>query len=358
MKKVAFRVDGGQSVGMGHIMRCVSLAKEFKRKGYDVYFISKLEKGIKLINDNGFDVIGISHKSACSIAGYNYGNEEELKIEIAEIKKFSEIHKFDILIIDSYNVTREYFLEMKKCAYKLCYIDDINKFVYPVDVLINGNITAKYMDYKKYSKDELMLLGLEYNLIRSEFKNLPKKKIKENIEEIMITTGGSDPYDMTVILLDNILKGKKSINFKINIVVGNGFKNVEELKKISENNKNIVLHINPKNMSEIMLKSDIAISSGGSTLYELCACGIPTITFAYADNQKFIVKKMDELGYVINVGGYSNINKELNKTFFDLIDNYELRYKMSEKQKKLFDKNGSTRVAEIVDLCILNNSIV
>jgi len=55
--------------------------------------------------------------------------------------------------------------------------DDLNKFVYPVDVLINGNITAPALNYAKYSDDELMLLGLKYNLIRDEFKNLPERII-------------------------------------------------------------------------------------------------------------------------------------------------------------------------------------
>ena len=34
---------------------------------------------------------------------------------------------------------------------------------------------------------------------------------------------------------------------------------------------------NIKNMAEIMLNNDLAISAGGNTLYELCVCGIPTI---------------------------------------------------------------------------------
>jgi len=66
-------------------------------------------------------------------------------------------------------------LKLKPHVRKLCYIDDLNKFVYPVDVLINGNITAPALNYAKYSDDELMLLGLKYNLIRDEFKICPRE---------------------------------------------------------------------------------------------------------------------------------------------------------------------------------------
>lgn len=41
-----------------------------------------------------------------------------------------------------------------------------------------------------------------------------------------------------------------------------------------------------KKMSELMQQCDMAVSAAGSTLYELCACGMPTITYVLADNQK------------------------------------------------------------------------
>ncbi|WIF93901.1 UDP-2,4-diacetamido-2,4,6-trideoxy-beta-L-altropyranose hydrolase [Caminicella sporogenes] len=345
MKMIAFRADGGLNIGMGHIMRSLSLAKEFRKNGYKVYFISKYRGGIEKIKEENFDVIQLKLREIKNTTGFNYGNPKELDKEADEIISIIKLYNIDLLFIDTYNVTEEYFLKIKQHVKKLGYIDDLNKFVYPVDILINGNITAEYMDYKKYSEDEIMLLGPKYNLIRDEFRNLPKRKIKEKVEEIMITTGGSDPHNMSSRILNWLLNDKELKKLKINVIVGSGFNNKEELRKISQIYNNVILHENVKRISEIMLKSDIAISTGGSTLYELCACGTPTLAFIYADNQEFIVEKMDESGYVKNLGWYDKLQKEY------LINNLkEYMYNFYEKeniykiQKKLVDGKGVERI--------------
>lgn len=353
MKIIAFRADGGLNIGMGHIMRSLSLAKEFRRNGYKVFFISKYKGGIEKIKEENFDVIQLKHREIENTTGFNYGNPEELDKEAEEIISIIKLYKIDLLFIDTYNVTEEYFLKIKPHVKKLGYIDDLNKFVYPVDILINGNITAEYMVYKKYSEDEIMLLGPKYNLIRDEFRNLPERIVKEEVEEIMITTGGSDPHNMSVKLLNMILQDKELRNLKINVIVGNSFTNKEKLRNISRENKNVILHENVKYMSKIMLRSDIAISSGGSTLYELCACGTPILAFIYADNQEFIVKKMDELGYVKSLGWYDKIkSKKLLTLFKQIIYDYNLRIKYKTKQASLLDGKGVERIVKYIVLCL------
>lgn len=328
MKTVAFRVDGGQNVGMGHIMRCLSLAKAFKDKEYTVYFISKIEQGIKEIKEKGFEVFHLSYK-------------EEVQEVITIIKEYN----IEILFIDTYNITKKYFLDIKPSVKKLVYIDDINKFIYPVDILINGNITAKHMNYVKYLENEVMLLGPKYNLIRDEFRNLPKKKTRKKIGEVMITTGGSDPYNMASKLLKILLYSEKTKDLRFNVIVGGGFENKTELRNLKRINNNIILYENIKKISEVMLRSDVAISSGGSTLYELCACGTPTLAFIYADNQEFIVNQMDKEGYVKKIGWFDQITKE------DLIRQVLNEKKLNEiknKAKNLIDGYGASRVVETI----------
>lgn len=347
MINIAFRVDGSSNIGMGHIMRCLSLAKEFRENNFKVYFISRHYQGIDKIKEENFEVIQISSNIEYNINGFNYGNKEDLKKEIEDLLEI--INKYDIylMIIDSYNVTRDYFLRLKSNTNKLVYIDDINKFIYPVDILINGNITGEYINYKKYSDDEIMLLGLKYNLIREEFKCIPGKKINKEVSDIMITTGGSDPYNITEKIIRIVLNDDMLKRLNINVVIGSGFKDKDELKKLEQCNDNIVLYENVKRMSNIMLKSDIAISAGGSTLYELCACGVPTISFILAYNQEFVVEKMEELGYIKSLGWYGDIDsKTLNNYIKRLIGDYDIRVKMHNKQRNLVDGKGTQRIVE------------
>lgn len=345
MNKIGFRVDAGPNIGIGHIMRCLSLAVEFRKQGYEVYFLSKMKDGIVKIKESGFNVIQLNYKKTTVLKEGLYELQREAKEVIYAIKEYG----LDLLFIDSYNVTEEYFLEIKPHVKKIGYIDDLNKFVYPVDILINGNIAAEYMDYKKYSEDEVMLLGPKYNLLREEFRNLPDKVINEEVKEIMITTGGSDPYNMSYKILKMILDDEELKDLTINVIMGNGFSNKEELRKIKEKNKNVILHENIKEISEIMLKSDIAISAGGSTLYELCVCGTPTLAFIMADNQEFIVKKMDELGYLKSLGWYYNLDdKKLIKLIKTFIKDYSLRIKLKNKGRSLINAKGVVRIVELI----------
>ncbi|KXG76351.1 UDP-2,4-diacetamido-2,4,6-trideoxy-beta-L-altropyranose hydrolase [Thermotalea metallivorans] len=349
MIHVGIRADGGAAIGMGHIMRCLSLAKELKRKGYKVYFFSSMKEGIIKIKDEGFDVIVIPQiqsefiKNSGSIGGVDLEKETDKIIQLIR-----EYH-IDLLFIDKYDVTNGYFLKIKPYVKILAYIDDLSQFVYPVDVLINGNITGEYMDYQKYSQDQMMLLGPKYNLIRDEFRDLPLGEIREEAKEILVTTGGSDPYRMSVKIIHMILEDEELRNCIINVIVGNGFINKEELRNIAENNKNIILHENVKKISQIMLKSDIAISAGGSTLYELCACGIPTIAFIMADNQELMVRKMAELGYIKEIGWYHAVEKaDVVNAVKKLVQNYNMRKSYSQKGRNLVDARGAEKIVEAI----------
>lgn len=350
-KKIAIRTDGGQSVGMGHVMRCLSLAKELRKNNYKVIFISKYKEGIEKIKSENFEVIKLTYNDEINDDGFNYGDKSKLSDEKKKIQEIINKYSIKMLIIDSYNVTKEYFLSLKDKVEKLIYIDDINKFIYPVDVLINGNITGKYMGYEKYTEDELMLLGLKYNMIRDEFKNLSERNINKNIKEVMITTGGSDPYGVSIKILEILLSENEFKNIGYNLVIGKGFSDdtKNKLYRLSKKNSKIKIYENPRSMSNIMVKSDIAISSGGSTLYELCATGTPTLAFIYADNQEFIVKKMDELGYITSIGNYNEINKSNILDLIEKYNSYETRKNISKRMSKLIDGKGTERIVEKLD---------
>lgn len=352
MKKVGIRVDGGSTIGMGHIMRCMTIAEAFTQNGIEVIFISKVNEGINKLIDSGYKVVQLPKDQVYTDKKLFYGDINSLDKEIEEIKKIIENKKIDIMVIDSYNVTYEYLLKIKSYV-KLVYIDDVNKFVYPVDVLVNGNIMAKNLNYEKYSEEEVLLLGIDYNLIRDEFLDIQTGSMNKDVKEIMVTTGGSDPYNLTPSIINTLLQDSFFKNIKFNIVVGTGFKNEDILTEISKHNKNIVLFKNPKKMSEIMVKSDLAISTGGSTLYELCACGIPTIAFIMAENQKEIVNMLSSKGYIESLGWYENLCSHdhiLVSKVKDLCCDYGKREKLCKYAKSLIDCKGGERVVKEIKL--------
>lgn len=322
MPYILFICHGGSEVGMGHVMRCLTLASAFHIRNCNIEFFSKYEEGINKIRDLGYHV-------------YDKGSELDC----------IHYNTPDIVVIDTYQVTFNFFKEIKNIAFTV-YIDDLNAFEYPVDIILNGNITGLYMGYKKHFSEQIRLLGIEYNLLRSEFTDISKKVVREKPECIMITTGASDPVNMTCQLLNALLSDEYLKTIKYHVIIGSGFRYADEIKSQFQDINGVCCHIDPDRMSDIMLDSDVAICAGGSTLYELAACGVPSLAFIYAENQRTVVEYMSN-DYIVNLGFYTQIQYDqlISKLKIIMLD-YQLRKVISAKMQQLADGKGSERAAE------------
>lgn len=324
MYKVVIRADGGKEIGLGHVMRTLVLAKEL-RKCLEVHYVCKDNEilygdGIKKIKDEGFNVIKI--------------NENNL---ISDIKKIQTEIEADLLITDSYDVDENYFDEMKKIFKVSGYIDDINVCKLNVDFIINQNINATSIKYNT-NKETRLLLGTKYCLLREEFRKKVDKKVNEKVENILVTVGGSDK-DYNTLKLLNILK---KYDFNIHVVIGNAFEDklIKELYDRYGGKFNIKLY-RDANMANLMKLSDLAISSSGSTLYELCAMQVPTIGIVVADNQKDICKTFNKLRVIIGTDDliYKDLNR-FSEILEKIVKNNCVRASLSVNQKELVNQNG------------------
>lgn len=221
-------------------------------------------------------------------------------------------------------------------------MDDLNSLEsYPSDIVINGNIYAEDLNYKATYGQTKFLLGTKYALLRKEFRNIPPKEIKDTAENILITMGGSDPSGFTLKILE-IIKDRKDL--KIDVVIGASFeeKLVNEINELIKRSGNISTYhdVNAEIMKELMIKADIAISAGGSTLYELAAAGVPTLVIIAADNQIRNVEYMSKAECIFNLG--FEVNKDIfrenfNKLLFDSVK----RREMSSNGQKILNGEGA-----------------
>jgi UDP-2,4-diacetamido-2,4,6-trideoxy-beta-L-altropyranose hydrolase len=300
-KIVALRVDGGKGIGMGHIMRTMALANDFEKdkEVERVFYITKNEpSAVNKLKENDFEVIIIEK---------DLTHEKEIE-EVKEIIKKEKVNK---LITDSYEIDQNYLIEMRKVVDKLVTIHDYAPFAFPSHVVINGNAYAEDLDYESYYGDTEFLLGTDYLLLREEFRNLPEIEIRDRVQNILVTVGGYDLRNLT----PKIIKALNSINFDemedqyidkenlhIDVVIGPSFDNVDQIvAEVEKSSLDISLNFNVKKMSKLMLKSDIAISSGGSTLYELALTKTPALVLLQAENQVRVAEKVDDKS-VINLG--------------------------------------------------------
>lgn len=319
---ICIRADGGSTIGMGHIMRTLVIAQKLK-ENHNVFYACRVDEplsdkyklGIEKVESEGFKVVTL--------------HENNFKNEVKDIKA-------DFIITDSYDVDEEYFNILKE-NFKLsgCLDDEKICNYFNVDFLINQNMYAEDLNYKANLDTEFML-GNKYIILRDEFRNLKRKEIKKNIENIMITVGGSDNNNITETIIKSL---RKLSDVVLYIVVGPAFKYIENLKKYQC--ENIKLCFNA-DMAKLMEKCDLAIASCGTTLYELAAVGTPVIGIVVAENQTFAAKIMDAKGII----KYSNL-EDLYETVINLTN--EKRKQMSFIGSNMVDGMGINRIVEAIE---------
>jgi len=302
---IALRVDGGKDIGMGHIMRTMALANDLKKKqeNKEVFYITKDDQtSANKLKENDFEVVIIDR---------DLSYEEEIE-KVKEIIKKREVNK---LITDSYKIDQNYLIEMRKVVDKLITVHDYAPFPFPSHVVINGNAYAEDLNYESLYGDTEFLLGTDYLLLREEFRNLPEVEVRDRVQNILVTVGGYDMRNLT----PKIIRALSELNLNeiedqyldkenlhIDVVIGPSFENIKEIvEEVQKSNLDISLNFNVKKMSMLMLKSDIAISSGGSTLYELAVTKTPALVLLQAENQVRVAEKLDgkiiiNLGYEIS----------------------------------------------------------
>lgn len=334
--KFFIRADGNSTIGTGHIMRCLSIARKLRDFDVDIKFVLADESMSTVIDKSGFEFI---------VLDSSWDNLEE---EIEELCSIIREEEVDAVIVDSYFITEEYLSKLRKESY-VCYIDDFNKMQYPAEALINYNVYAHELNYNEKNYDAL-LLGTEYAPLRDEFENCINKEFK-GIKKILITSGGTDEYNVVGKILDRIITREDFKFMDFYCIVGKFNKNENELKNSYNKYSNIHLIKNTPNIIKYMLDCDIAITAGGTTCYELCACGLPSIIYVLADNQLMAAEyffKNEIMAFAGDIrcdidSCLENINQEINRLM-----NKEIWKKQSKKMQALVDGNGAKRIAEIL----------
>ena len=327
------RVDANEIIATGHLMRCLSIADAAKELGEDTTFIMADESADMIVKSKGYHSV-ILHTRWDDMDG-----ETEKILEI--------IHKNGIssLLFDRYQVTEKYMTSLSEET-KVTYIDDLDKFIYPVDTLICYAAYYDKFNYaSKYSDTEL-LLGTKYAPLRREFCGLKKKLIRDRIERILVLSGGTDRMNVLQQILDAIVSFE---NIHIDTICGIYNPNFDMLCKRYDSYKNISLHRSTDNIISYMQSADVAISAGGTTLYELCACGTPTISYIIADNQIDNASWFAENGVITFAGDARK--DEIGTNLIGILEKYRdsvYRRMISEKMQQMVDGHGAERIASFL----------
>ena len=362
--RVLMRADCNANIGQGHVMRLLSVADAFTAMGVLSAFVIAKDTSANRMKDRGYEVFALS------------SSYTEMDSEVEELTGIIQSYGADLLLVDSYYVTKEYLNAMCEKIFT-GYLDDVYDFAYPVDLLINYNVYANGSKYKELYETEgmklpSMIIGPSYAPLRAEFAGIPKREQNREVRKVALSFGGADPMRMAKKFVETLIEYErlnsdntgcnsnnkknsadtdKSIteNCEIHMILGAMEPDLEALKEMELQYSWLKLHVNIPNMKEVLQQMDIIVSAAGSTQYEICACQIPCICFSMADNQMPGGEEFGRLG-IFHYAGDVRFNKSL---YTDMIEeilklkvDYERRVLMGEKEKELVDGNGAKRMAE------------
>lgn len=335
------RADANEHIASGHIMRCLSIAEALREIGEESTFVVADEQAAFLLEEKGYPYLCL------------HTDWSDKEGELPGLLRLIEEHHIKTLLVDSYQVTENYLRELKQRV-TLCYIDDMDIAPELVDVLICYSITYENMRYGQgYQGDTKLLLGPAYSPLRREFSGriVPAN---ERAGNVFLTTGGADTYGVSAAFLEACLRHDALSGFEYHVIVG-GFYDASlknRLYELQRQASSIHLYENIRTMAEVMSGCDIAVSAGGSTLLELCACGVPTVCFTYADNQMGSAACFHKKAILQYVGdarenheGVSIVVERLRDAVWQLADDCKARKEAGKKMQQLIDGSGAMRIA-------------
>ncbi len=312
MKSAVFLTDTGPGIGLGHDIRCRTLAEEMNRHGWNIehHLFDSGKKESDWLNSKNF---------------LNKNNP--------------------LYIVDSYRCGSDFFRHLNKNN-RVVAIDDYARIDYDADLIINPNCS---FNSDLYSDQKTPVIGgAQYVLIRSDFsKKRKQRRFNSLISSILVSVGGSDYRNLLEPLCSSLLN--YNALRKIYIVAGNE-KHQKYLQKQFKNKKVYIYgKLNSEKYSHLMLNADIAVSAAGQTLHELCACGLPFIMIGIDKDQKPNYNFFNKNNFSLSSIWWNH--HKLSESIINEIKSasYIRRKESGRKILSLVDGKGAERITNILE---------
>lgn len=315
-KKLTVLTEGGTRFGLGHITRCLAISKYFSNYNIEIEFIVHGDESVSfLLTENTY----------------------KLRDWLEDDTLLDELLDSSIVLIDSLLISDIQILKIQNTGIPIIYIDDEKRRnILEKGFVLDWTVLSSEKNYFLPKKEDVSyLLGSIYTPLRDEFQNLQRNKIKKNLNSIMVTFGGADVRDLTPIVLKTLIEEFPQI--KKNIIIGAGFTNIDKIERIKDNFTNLIYNADAKTMVTLMQKNDIAIASGGQTLYELAYMGLPTIAILLVENARDDTEGWATVGSLEYIGNYDN--KDLMSNLIKAIQGFN-----SQKKRQLMQYNSQNYI--------------
>ena len=340
--RIGIRTDASPQLGMGHVMRCISIAQALSAIDVESIFICANDYPTETVLAYGFEI---------SVLNSDY---KMMESEVIPMLEAVNQLKLSGILVDSYYAT-DYYLSCLQERVPVVYIDGLYRCQADITGIINYNAAANIEEYRKRfeRKKTALMIGLDFTPLRNEFKmKSGNKLIRKKVDSILLTTGATDNYGVVVKLCRYWKKTDLLKDVEKHIIVGKLFKEPEKLMEDFADDSSFVFHQNTTNMRSHMKNADIAISAAGTTVYELLSMQVPSVIFSLADIQNTVGILSPAINWVGDIRDNAQkdslsaeATERITNAVRELMNSYTERKAISELARKCVDGEGADRLA-------------
>lgn len=337
MKAIVFRADASKTIGGGHVYRCLALSQELLSRGWECELLTRPES-IPMLPSQLLDGVRV------------------VELRTDELTHLSDRTGIpDIVVFDHYRIGPDVQSAWRNAGCLAAVIDDGIDRPHDADLLVNPDIVASEEAYRRFVGRACRLcLGPDYAFVRQEFVNcrpqsLRRRRVMDGAVDAFVSFGLTDPAAGCVFALSAL----EAIEFDghADFVTGASALGLEELRRrIDVSPVACSLHVDPNSVAALMQTADLAIAAGGSSSWERCTLGLPSVVMSVAPNQRSNCEALDRFGAAVDAGDVakdcqSTLQGTLNAL---LIDRDRLQW-MSGRAAELCDGRGVERFASVLD---------
>jgi UDP-2,4-diacetamido-2,4,6-trideoxy-beta-L-altropyranose hydrolase len=312
--RILFIADAGPAIGGGHVMRSLTLARALQARGADCAFRSHPD------GDAVLDVFAPDLFRVEDDAGY------------------------DALVFDHYALSAHDHAALAR-GRPVLVIDDLADRPLGADMVLDSGMGRRASDYRGLVPDGcLLLLGPDHAPMRPDFVALRAETLARRgeggaVRRILVSLGLTDVGGFTLPAVQR-LRGVAEID----VVVGSGAAGLAALTALADEDPSVTLHVDTRDMARLTARADIAIGGGGSSSWERCVLGLPTLLLVLADNQAAVA--LAEAGAVIALDAAAEFESGFDAAAARLIAEGALRRRLSQAAAMVCDGRGADRVAD------------
>jgi UDP-2,4-diacetamido-2,4,6-trideoxy-beta-L-altropyranose hydrolase len=357
--RIAFRTDASLQIGTGHVMRCLTLAESLREEGAQCHFICRLHQGnlIEQIAQKGF-IVKILPVNATASGSSNTSRNEytswlgaDWETDAAQSKGSVGNTIYDWLIVDHYALDEQWENAMRQSCRRLMVIDDLADRRHDCDLLLDQNLGRNEGHYRELvSENSTTLTGPKYALLRPEFAALRdyslQRRTEPRLNRLLISMGGVDQANTTGQALEALKGCPLPDDLHITVVMGPNAPWLTQVKFLSDQMpQQTEVKVNVQNMAHLMAESDLAIGAAGSTSWERCCLGVPSIITVVAENQRESAIALERKGCVKLIDSNNITPNHLNSIFNSFIIGNDLM-RMTQSSRSVVDGRGTNRVLQ------------